>query len=328
MSENGAADGGDDQDMYEERLPQDADINSIMERIAQSTADRVADKTNEAMRTISDRMLQSVERKLEEHVVNTDKKLEEFERRLDLKNSQRFEALERRMDASERSGGASSVVSSLRGSASAFGGAGAAASSGVQREPFTPKQLEVKGFVAYGRIQEEGLVKDECGEWLDKLKGAMGGAADKVHWEKTKLVNKKPLAYAITVIATDRQASEPDGCWNLRKIVDPLLAGLSPPGKSLWVNCEAPPWKRPYIRAGGKSLAVMQRLGIQKAQLDPVWKALFELWYKAAATVQVAKPRPVKLLQWKPEGWTLFADAIKLALPEAKLEDIHKQLEA
>ena len=73
---------------------------------------------------------------------------------------------------------------------------------------------------------------------------------------------------------------------------------------------------------------MVQRQGLPKIQLDAVWKAPFELWYKVPPTAEVAKPRPVKLLQWKPEGWTLFAEAFKLALPDAKLEDIHKELEA
>ena len=97
--------------------------------------------------------------------------------------------------------------------------------------------------------------------------------------------------------------------------------------QKLWVNVEAPPWKRPYIRAGGKALGVFQKRGVSKELLQPDWKAPFRLYHKPAPAQQIPRPRPQLLAQWKQDGGsTLFATAVTALLPEVRLEELHSEL--
>ena len=124
-------------------------------------------------------------------------------------------------------------------------------------------------------------------------------------------MNRRILHFSISIKIDQsaRQGSD-SAAWHVKKQLDFTLATPEFTLKNgAWrVTVEAPAWKQPFLKAGGKALAVLSRFKIQPVKCE--W-APTKLYYIGTCSSNPGG-RPLLLLSFsETKGWLIEAENLK-----------------
>ena len=151
-------------------------------------------------------------------------------------------------------------------------------------DKFIPEKIEVR-ICKFKEKEQKGYAAPEVANWLQILEGSLAPEVKSFidGPGMTKANSGRYLASFIAIRINMTVASD-QTAWSLKKSIEE--AAEKEPRLKIF-NCkpkivvQSPPWKEPFIKAGGKALNIFQEeYGIE---LTPQWSAPFAAW----------KPHPV-----------------------------------
>jgi hypothetical protein len=276
-----------------------------------------------------------------------DARINKLVQQQDAKYDAKFEALESKIkkEIEELTSKTAALDAKLSASSnvSNFGGPAVSVASALPSPsmgpagvtPFVPTKVEVKGWIVPSKgweqdREEQGLLEVEVGAWLDELFRRLSAEAKEcINAEATRAKNRRAIsslvALRLRTDGLDARAAE-QRARLVKSAIDQAIAetgdGLKVKGRAPRCTMEAPPWKKPFLNAGGKALGVLQRLGVPAAELKPEWGMPLKIRGQKAGWA-----RPKLLLSFHASSeWAVQEGHLQEFLPTATAASILTEL--